>query len=68
MSIGKQKFPYFEEKIKEIKRLRDIEYISHLYLKGEDKVKDDDYTKFFNEYISTVQDPRNIFKEIMKFR
>jgi ankyrin repeat protein len=68
MSIGKQKFPDFEEKIKEIKRLRDIEYISHLYLKGEDKVKDDDYTKFFNEYISTVQDPRNIFKEIMKFR
>ena len=68
MSIGNQKFPDFEEKIKEIKRLRDIEYISHLYLKGEDKDKDVDYTKFFNEYISTVQDSRHLFEEIMKFR
>ena len=65
MSIGKLKFTGFEEKIKEIKRLRDIEYISHLYFKAQDN---DNSSNFFNEYISTVKDPGYLFEEIMKFK
>ena len=63
MSIGNRKFTDFEEKIKEIKRLRDIEYISHLY-----SIAQDNSSNFFNEYISTVKDPGYLFEEIMKFK
>jgi hypothetical protein len=58
MSIVKEKFPDFEEII----RLRDIEHNANLYLKT-----NTDKNNFFNEYISTVQDPDILYEEILKF-